>query len=346
MNGAALLIGNAAYDPLPGLQTPLSDVRQLADRMEAIGFATTVVENADHRRMNSSIAEFAQRVSHMEPGGSVLFYFAGHGAQVQGENYLMPVDAGTLNDEWRRGSVTLSSLLEDVCWRKDQQKLIVLDACRTNGLLSASRSGALGLSGVSTSSYQNVCETMILYAARPGQIALDGGAAGSSPLCRAMLDVLGGLERPLVNFVPKVAVKVEQYTGGQQDPWYTGNVKLMEEIPFWRRGDAPTVPNTPDVVLMPGGAIAQPHQFYNRQDEIVASKAHLVHKLKAKDVSGRWAYYFVLVEDENEQAFLHAIEGDGTVDLESYGSVVASCYGEMPTLEIKQYLRDRYGWEV
>ncbi|AXG69826.1 SIR2-like domain protein [Kordia sp. SMS9] len=78
----------------------------------------------------------------------------------------------------------------------------------------------------------------------------------------------------------------------------------------------------------------------------IKRKGHLIHKLKAKDTTGRWAYYFVYVENEMEEAFLKAIQGDGTIDLENYGAVVASSYGEKPTPEVIKYLKDTYGFEV
>ncbi|MBN8542782.1 MAG: hypothetical protein ACOYJ2_02640 [Rickettsiales bacterium] len=81
-------------------------------------------------------------------------------------------------------------------------------------------------------------------------------------------------------------------------------------------------------------------------DQIIAKKGHLIHKLKAKDTTGRWAYYFVLVEAPREQAFLKSIEGDGIIDLEDYGKVIASCYGEEPNQEIKDFLKEKYGFEV
>jgi TIR domain len=82
------------------------------------------------------------------------------------------------------------------------------------------------------------------------------------------------------------------------------------------------------------------------QDEYIARRGHLIHKLKAKDSTGRWAYYFVLVEADLEAAFLQAIEGSGNTDLEHYGKVVASCYGEEPSQEVKDYLKERYGFVV
>jgi hypothetical protein len=81
-------------------------------------------------------------------------------------------------------------------------------------------------------------------------------------------------------------------------------------------------------------------------DRLVAERGHLVHKLKAKDNTGRWAYYFVYVSNTNEAAFMAAIDGDGMIDLEDYGRVIASCYGENPNEETRLLLRRRYGFEV
>jgi len=82
------------------------------------------------------------------------------------------------------------------------------------------------------------------------------------------------------------------------------------------------------------------------RDRLIAGQGHNVHKLKAKDTTGRWAYYFVLVQDASEASFLAAIEGDGKLDLEDFGIVIASCYGETPTEEVKDYLKEKYGFDV
>lgn len=81
-------------------------------------------------------------------------------------------------------------------------------------------------------------------------------------------------------------------------------------------------------------------------DKEIARSGHLIHKLKAKDTTGRWAYYFVYVQASKERLFLEAIEGDGIVDLENYGKVIASCYGEEPTPEIKALLKEKYDFNV
>ncbi|TAE34673.1 MAG: hypothetical protein EAY65_01650 [Alphaproteobacteria bacterium] len=81
-------------------------------------------------------------------------------------------------------------------------------------------------------------------------------------------------------------------------------------------------------------------------DKIIAKKGHLIHKLKAKDSTGRWAYYFVLVEQAREQAFLAALESNQSIDLLDYGKVVASNYGEEPSDEVKAMLKEKYNFDV
>jgi hypothetical protein len=81
-------------------------------------------------------------------------------------------------------------------------------------------------------------------------------------------------------------------------------------------------------------------------DKLIAKKGHLIHKLKAKDSTGRWAYYFVLVEPPKEQSFLEALESNLSIDLEDFGKVIASNYGEEPTEDVRRMLKDKYGFEV
>lgn len=84
----------------------------------------------------------------------------------------------------------------------------------------------------------------------------------------------------------------------------------------------------------------------SRRDQLIAKRSHLIHKLKAKDTTGRWAYYFVYVPSYRERLFLKAIEGDGTIDLENYGKVIGSCYGEEPSEFLKNELREKYRFEI
>lgn len=90
-------------------------------------------------------------------------------------------------------------------------------------------------------------------------------------------------------------------------------------------------------------SLIAPQTFFDRE---LARKGHLVHKLKAKDSTGKWAYYFVLVEEHRECAFMRAIDGVGMIDLEDFGLVIASNYGEEPSEETRQFLLTTYQFEV
>lgn len=79
---------------------------------------------------------------------------------------------------------------------------------------------------------------------------------------------------------------------------------------------------------------------------LIGKNGDLIHKLKAKDTTGRWAYYFVLVFTPEEKGFMEAIDGDGTIDLEDFGELVASCYGEEPDQVVRDYLEKEYGFDL
>ncbi|NJR75627.1 MAG: hypothetical protein HC773_22435 [Scytonema sp. CRU_2_7] len=81
-------------------------------------------------------------------------------------------------------------------------------------------------------------------------------------------------------------------------------------------------------------------------DKYFAERGHLIHKLKAKDSTGRWAYYFVYVKPDLEQAFLKALESGQIIDLEDYGKVIGSCYGEKPSKQLRSFLKEKYGFDV
>ena len=93
----------------------------------------------------------------------------------------------------------------------------------------------------------------------------------------------------------------------------------------------------------PAAASAKPR---SQADQLIARNGHLIHKLKAQDTTGRWADYFIYVERSKEPAFLAAIKGDGTIDLSDYGRIIASCYGEEPNQEIRDFLKETYGFDV
>lgn len=352
MPGVALLIGNSQYRFLAGLRTPSTDVHILGDALHDLGFETYVTADSDAANMRQHIAEFRAKVDRLDDDGSVFFYFAGHGAQWNGEDYLLPTDQLAPTDgRWSLQGVPLSRVLSEICWRS-AAKLIALDVCRTVPAGSSSSSVRIGFSEREPHSYAEVRETMILHAATPGHPAYDGAMEGSSPFCRAMVDVLKRPDRPLHALAGEVARNVVKYTRGQQRVWEGGNLAEKAEVPFWpieRDGEVQSG-YTPMPAPVPTAATApspEPLPPLSRAvDAEIAKRGHLVHKLKAKDTTGNWAYYFIFIEPEREPAFLRAVEGSGTVDIASFGNVIASCYGQEPTPEVRTYLKAKYNFDV
>ncbi|MBD2498409.1 hypothetical protein [Nostoc sp. FACHB-280] len=94
-------------------------------------------------------------------------------------------------------------------------------------------------------------------------------------------------------------------------------------------------------------ALKQKNNNHKHENKFFAERGHLIHKLKAKDSSGRWAYYFIYVSPHLEQEFIEALKLNTSIlDLENYGKVIGSCYGEEPNNELKILLREKYGFEV
>ena len=337
--GAALLIGNTRYSgPFPSLQTPGSDVANLGDRLTEIGFETLVSRDATRAEMATAIGRFQSVLERLPPNSSGFVYFAGHGLQRGGENYLVPVDAmGGSVAEALWSCLRLSEIMDALCWRNDQQKWLAIDACRTNELPSGTRDGISGLSGESVRRYERIRETTVLYATEPGHVAQDGGGYGSSPFCRGLLDALKDPYRSVRELTLHATQYVCEATGDMQTPWETACI--TRKRPFVAPPDG--------LVAGPGLVPALPpasSATLDPADRYVAERGHLIHKIKAKDTSGRWAYYFILVEPSQEAAFLSAIEGDGILDLETFGRVIASSYGETPSDEVRAYLKERYGF--
>lgn len=88
----------------------------------------------------------------------------------------------------------------------------------------------------------------------------------------------------------------------------------------------------------------QPERSF--MDRVIAQKGHLIHKIKATDITGERAYYFLLVEPPKERALTEIIASGKNFDLLDYGKIIASCYGEEPTEEIRKMLKDKYGFDV
>lgn len=207
----ALLIGNAAYKSSP-LRNPVNDVRLMETVLKEAGFTVMKAENASMREMRRLVREFGDRLK--ADGGVGLFYFAGHGVQVRGENFLISTDSDIRNeDEVADDGLNANSVLEKMQTAGNRMNLVILDACRNNPFASKSRSAPDGLAGMRAPG-----GSLVAYATAPGSVASDGpGRNGlyTENLARAIRQP--GL--PVEEVFKQVRTAVRKQSNNQQTPW-------------------------------------------------------------------------------------------------------------------------------
>ncbi len=234
----ALLIGNSDYDSLPELDNPALDAELLARTLEQLDFTVQVVSDADYDGMRAAIDVFRRAAEGAEVA---LVYYAGHGVQVDGVNYLLPVDAEIRGrEDLRREGLVLPFLLHELETASPEFGILVLDACRDNPIAALEEQLAQQ-AGRSMAPREGLAPTtsatglMISYATAPGQVALDGPAGGNSPFAEALAHYLNepGLEIGIL--FRKVSARVREATAGAQVPWteasLTGNTLVLNPAP-------------------------------------------------------------------------------------------------------------------
>ena len=170
----ALVIGNSAYET-PGwsLENPARDAQIMKAALEGLGFDVDIVLNADEDQMEQAFSDFGARLREAGPEATGFFFFAGHGVQSEGLNYLIPTDLVAYNeaDIWANAP-RLELLFRYLENAGNAANFIVLDACRNNPLPAAVRSTAGGLAATG-----RVRGTLIAYSTAPGAVAEDGTQA-------------------------------------------------------------------------------------------------------------------------------------------------------------------------
>jgi hypothetical protein len=212
----ALVIGNGAYATSP-LANPPKDANLVASALRAVGFEVIEQTNVDQRQMKLAIEEFGENASSSEVA---LFYFAGHGVQVNGRNYLIPVGANIRSE----GEVDIEAVdLARVLTRLDQgharMKLVILDACRNNPFERSYRSDTRGLAFVSAPH-----GTLIAYATSPGSVAEDG-SGGNSAYSAALAQQVRVPGLGVEEVFKRVRTQVRNETNERQTPWESSSIE-------------------------------------------------------------------------------------------------------------------------
>ena len=146
-NRQALVIGNASYAHAGVLRNPANDAKAIGRTLEQLGFKVTTLTDADERQMEQAIRNFGRCLR--GSNGVGLFYYAGHGMQIEGQNYLLPTDINPSNEfDVAYDAVPVGKLLGQMQVAENGMNIVILDACRNNPFARNFRSSSRGLAQV------------------------------------------------------------------------------------------------------------------------------------------------------------------------------------------------------
>ncbi|MDD1519441.1 MULTISPECIES: caspase family protein [Bradyrhizobium] len=218
----ALVIGNARYAKLGTLANPVNDAQLMAERLRQTGFDVTLVADRDLKSLSQDVEEFAQKVKARGPSTVAVLYYAGHGVESDGVNYLVPVNA----DIKRRADIVPQSLpvkrlADRLAASGNALNILIVDACRDNPFPpGVSGSATLGLVPMGA-----VFGVFIASATGSGKVAFDG-EDGHSPYTKALADAITVPGERLEDVFKSVRRQVRLSTGEQQIPWESTSLEL------------------------------------------------------------------------------------------------------------------------
>jgi uncharacterized caspase-like protein len=210
----ALIIGNSDYSNARlQLTNPARDATAMQRALRSAGFETVLKLNARRLDFYRAVDDFGARIGR-DPHAVGLFYFAGHGVQADGSNFLIPVDAQIDSDaDLEANAFDVARVLRAMKSAHNDMNIVILDACRDNPL-PRTRGVGRGLARMDAPS-----GTFIAYAAGPGQVADDGGKGGNGVFTAEMINAMAEPNVPLEQIFKKVIAGVRADTHGRQEPW-------------------------------------------------------------------------------------------------------------------------------
>lgn len=212
----ALVIGNATYQYSNKLNNTINDAKEMEATLKDLGFQVLTVYDGDYENIKNAIYSFGDQISDADIS---LFYYAGHGLEVEGTNYLIPVDANIQSAlDVKQKSLSLTGVLRTMEFSNDEGlNMIILDACRNNPFPTGKRGGS-GLARVQAPS-----GTLIAYATDPGSTASDGD--GANGLYTGELVKQLRISQRIEDVFMNTRNEVEKKSGGRQRPWEEQRLK-------------------------------------------------------------------------------------------------------------------------
>jgi uncharacterized caspase-like protein len=255
----ALVIGNSNYQNTRVLSNPDNDAQSMAQFLNAAGFEVIAATDLGQNDMLRVVQDFSAKVSARGPNTVAMVYYAGHGVQLAGENYLIPVDARIAAPSDLAGNaVRLVDVMATLQAIPSRLRIVVLDACRNNPFPNVDDAGR-GLAIVDAPA-----GSIVGYSTAPGTEALDG-ADGHSPYTSAFLRLAREPNQPIETLFKRVRLEVNNATDGMQTPWESSS--LTSDFTFF--GDTAVAAmrapvNTPVVQMagnLPSRSVRQVYDY-------------------------------------------------------------------------------------
>ena len=274
-NRLALVIGNSAYQSAPALPNPVNDAKAVTELLQSAGFEVLPGSDLTQSDMRRSIGDFADKVASKGPDTVAVVYYAGHGLQVGGENYLVPVDANIKSEaEVALNAIRFDDLMNALEAVPTKARIVILDACRNNPFAEVKKTVGRGLAMVNAP-----VGSVVAYSTSPGTEAEDGQGA-NSPFTAAFVLAAKQPGVPVEQAFKNVRLSVHNATEGRQTPWEV--LSLTSNFSFFPQGAEPA----------PVTAKADPDRT---SDKPATRSAYWKKQLRA--VSAKDAYNLVVKED-------------------------------------------------
>lgn len=220
----ALVIGNSNYQSVTALPNPVKDAEAIAGLLEKAGFDVTSALDLAQDEMRQAVRDFAVKLVDEDEDSVALIYFAGHGVQIDGENYLLPVDASIAREsDVALEGVRLADLMNMLDAASSKTRIVILDACRNNPFEEIAEETGRGLAIVNAPA-----GSVVAYSTSPGATAEDG-SGDNSPFTAALVEAAQEPGVGLETVFKNVRLAVHKDTKGRQTPW---EVTALTR-PFW-----------------------------------------------------------------------------------------------------------------
>ena len=244
----ALVIGNSAYEKNQPLSNPQNDAQAVAQLLNTAGFEVVMAFDLSRDVMKQTIEEFAARVGEKGSDSAALVYYAGHGLQVDGENYLVPVDARLEKEEdLAQHGVKLADVMGALQTVQSKIRIVILDACRNNPFQSS------GVGGKGLAIVDAPAGTIVAYSTAPGTEALDGSGK-HSPFAAAFMRIVKQPDLPIEQVFKKVRRLVNDATDNRQTPWESSSL-TADFVFFSSVAGQPAAGGNASAANAPGGSI-------------------------------------------------------------------------------------------